>query len=452
MRLVAVATGLVAWLTASAARADETPPPSAPSTLGTRATTLAEAVAIALRQNPDALTSESQVRQAEGSRTESKGGFFPKLHLDANFQEYTAPFAIALNLNIPGVPAGAFPVRDQFTWLFSPSLIQPLTGLWAIYDQYKVADYGVDVAAIKRRAMRREIAFQVAQAYFRLLETQRLSEVADASVTQLEAQQKQAQSLFDNGVIGKNDLLRAGLALASARQRAIQTHGNVTLARGQLDTVMGSSADAPFEPVPFSGEPPPVQDGSIQAAEARAASQRLELGVIDRSIAQADHGVAAAKKKYVPQINAIANYTHLGGQPLAAADAGYVGLFASWDVWDWGTTGGGVDQASEKLEQARIARKKVEDQVRLEAREAFVHAETAREALGVAKTAVEQAEENYRIVSKKFEANAATSFDVVDAEALLTQARAQVQSGLYDYLIARAALERATGTALPGEQ
>jgi outer membrane protein TolC len=127
-------------------------------------------------------------------------------------------------------------------------------------------------------------------------------------------------------------------------------------------------------------------------------------------------------------------------------------VFASWDVWDWGTTGGGVDTASAKLDEARIARKKVEDQVRSEAREAFVNAETAREALGVARTAVEQAEENYRIVSKKFEANAATSFDVVDAESLLTQARGQVETGLYDYLIARAALERATGTPLPGEQ
>jgi outer membrane protein TolC len=450
MRLVAVATGLAASLATGAALGDGSPPPSAPSTLGTRPTSLAEAIALALRQNPDALTAEAQVREAQGTRTGAKGAFLPKLHLDANAQEYDSPFSIALAL--PGLPTGAFPVRDQFTWQFSPSLIQPLTGLWSVYDQYKVASYGVDVAAIKRLVARREVAFQVAQGYYRLLEAQRLADVADASVTQLEAQQKQAQALFDNGVIGKNDLLRAGLALASARQRAIQARGLVTLSRGQLDIAMGSSPDAPFEPVLFEGEPPPVQDGAVESAEARAASQRLELRALDRSIVQADHGVAAAQKKYVPQINAVANYTHLAGQKLAEENAEYIGLFASWDVWDWGVTSGGVDVANAQLDEARIARKKVEDQVRLEAREAFVNAETARQALGVAKTAVEQAEENYRIVSKKFEANAATSFDVVDAESLLTQARAQVQSGLYDYLIARAALERATGTPLPGEQ
>jgi outer membrane protein len=413
-------------------------------------TSLSEAIALALRQNPDALTSEAQVREAEGSQTQSKGSFFPRLHLDANVQEYNAPFSIPFSL-MAGAPPAQFPVRDQFTWLFSPSLIQPISGLWYVYDQYKIASYGVDVAALKQRVARREVAFQVAQAYYKLLEATRLSDVADTSVTQLEAQQKQAQSLFDNGVIGKNDLLRAGLALASARQRAIQMRGAVTLARGQLDVVLGNSPDAPFEPVPFTGDPPPVQDGSVLSAEGRAVSQRLELGVLDRSIAQADHSVTAAKKRFLPEINAIANYTHLGGQPLAAENAEYIGLFASWDIWDWGTTSGRVDVASAQLDQARLARKKVEDEVRLEARTAFVNAETARQALGVAKTAAEQAEENYRIVSRKFEANAATSFDVVDAESLLTQARGQVETALYDYLIARAALERATGTPVAGE-
>ena len=434
-----VGVTLAAALTAGAAHAQ-----SAPSTLGVHATSITEAVSIALQRNPDALSSDVDLKVAEATKSQVAGTLLPRLHVDANVQQWTGPFAIDFG-------GAAFVVRDAFTWQAGASLIQPLTNLWSIYDQLKVQQFGVDVAAIKRRVTRREIAFQVIQGYYRLLESQRLVEVAETSVTQLQAQQKQAQSLFDNGVIGKNDLLRAGLALASARQRAIQTRGNVTLARGQLDTWLGVSADEPFEPVAFSGEPPPIDEASLQSAEERAASQRLELAVLDRSIAQADHGLAFAKKKLVPQVNATANYTHTGGSPFQQENAAFVGLFLSWDVWDWGTTPGAIDEASAKLDQARIARRKVQDQVRLEARQAFVNADTAREALAVARTAVAQAEENYRIVSKKFEANSATSFDVVDAEALLTQSRGQVETALYDLLIARAALERATGTPLPGE-
>ncbi|HEX3345395.1 MAG TPA: TolC family protein [Polyangiaceae bacterium] len=437
-RLAALVVFLTAALGATAADAQ------APSTLGVRPVSLADAVATALRQNPDSLTSESVVHGAEADRAVVAGGYGPKLHVDANATQWNSPF----DINFGGL---AFQVRNAFTWSASVTVTQPLTPLWSIYDQYRVQDLGVDVAGIRRQVTRREVAFQVAQAYYRLLEADRLAEVARTSVTQLEAQQREAQSLFDNGVIGKNDLLRAGLALASSKQREIQMRGNVVLARGQLATLMGEPG-ADLHAEPFTGEPGGVDEPSVASAETRAAAQRLEVRELDRSIEQADHGVATAKKKLIPQVNAVGNYTHFEGSQFQQEDAAFVGLFASWDVWDWGTTTSGISAANARLDQARIARKKIEDQVRLEARQAFVNAETAREALAVARTAVSQAEENFRIVTKKFEAAAATSFDVVDAESLLTQARGQVETGLYDLLIARAALARATGTALPGEK
>ncbi|HEY3817772.1 MAG TPA: TolC family protein [Polyangiaceae bacterium] len=438
-RLAALAVILTATLGATAASAQAT------STLGSRTISLADAVATALRQNPDAQNSEAAVRGAEADRGVVAGNYGPKLHVDANVQQWNSPF----DINFGGL---AFQVRNAFTWTASVTLTQPLSGLWTIYDQYQVGNLGVDVAAIQRQVTRREVAFQVAQAYYRLLEAERLAEVAKTSVSQLEAQQRESQSLFDNGVIGKNDLLRAGLALASSKQREIQMRGNVVLARGQLVTLMGEPLGADVEAEPFTGEPGAIDEPSVASAETRAAAQRLEVRALDRTIDQADHGVAAAKKKLIPQVNAVGNYTHFEGSQFQQENAAFAGLFASWDVWDWGTTTNGISSANAKLDQARIARKKLEDQVRLEARQAFVNAQTAREALAVARTAVSQAEENFRIVTKKFENAAATSFDVVDAEALLTQARGQVETGLYDLLIARAALARATGTALPGER
>jgi outer membrane protein len=426
--------------------------PSVARAQSARPTSLAEAVAIALEQNPDARTSELEVKGARASRAESAGGFGPKLHVDASLQQWNSPFDLPFAFPGQPPPPPVFRVRDAFTWSASVSLIQPLTQLWAIYDDYKVQDLGVDVAAIKRQVARREIAFHAVESYYRLLEAARLSEVADASVAQLESQEKQAQSLFANGVIGKSDLLRAGLALASAQERAIQMRGQTEIARGQLDVALGLPQEAAIEPAPFQGDPPAASDATLQAAEARASAQRLELKELDRGIAQANAGAHFAKKKLLPAINAVGNYTHFDGSAFQQANAAYVGLFASWDVWDWGTTLGGIAGAETRLEQARVARKKAEDQVRLEARQAFVTAETAQAALAVARTSVSQAEESYRIVTKRFENNAATSFDVVDAEAQLTQARGQVESALYDLLIARAALDRATGAPLPGQR
>jgi len=411
----------------------------------TRVLTLSDAVAVALEQNPDVLTEEMDVRGARASRAEAAGAFGPKVHVDADVQQWNSPFDLPFAFPGQPPPPPIFRVRDAFTWTASVSLIQPLTQLWAIYDEYKVQNFGVDMASIKRLVTRREIAF-------RAVEANRLAEVADASVAQLKAQQAQANVLFANGVIGKDEVLRAGLALAGAEQRSIQMRGQKDLAHAELAVVLGMPQDTAFEAVPFSGDPPAPADMTAQSAETRAKVQRLELTELDRGVAQAGAGVAFAKKKLLPTVNAVLNYTHFAGSAFQQADSAYAGVFASWDVWDWGTTLGGMAAADAKLQQVRLARKKAEDQVSLEARRAFVNAETARSALNVARTAVTQAEENYRIVTKKFENSAATSFDVVDAESLLTQARGQVETALYDLLIARAALDRATGAPLPGEK
>ncbi|HSQ67025.1 MAG TPA: TolC family protein, partial [Polyangiaceae bacterium] len=111
----------------------------------------------------------------------------------------------------------------------------------------------------------------------------------------------------------------------------------------------------------------------------------------------------------------------------------------------WGSTIGGIHQANARLRMARTAREKVEDQILLEVREAYLNLDAAKDAMDVAKAAVAAAEENFRLVGKRYDANTATSFDVVDAEGLLTQARGQLQTATYDYLIARAALKRAMG-------
>jgi outer membrane protein TolC len=89
----------------------------------------------------------------------------------------------------------------------------------------------------------------------------------------------------------------------------------------------------------------------------------------------------------------------------------------------------------------------VSDQIRLDVRQAYVDVASAAQAGAVAKASVAQAEENFRLVTKRYEANAATSFDVVDAEGLLTQARGQLETALYDHAVARAALRRAMGAA-----
>lgn len=435
-RTIAGALAAALLVLTRAAAAEDAPPP-APRTVS-----LDECVASALARNADARSSNLDVAAADEARAGVKGELFPKLRAEGSLQQWNGPFDI---------PFGAqnFRIREALTWNTTVTVQQPLTGLFEVYRRYKVESIGVDVAELRRQVMRRDLAYHVAETYLRLLEAERLTEVARSSIAQLEAQRKQAQSLLTNGIIGKNDELRAELALANAKQREIQVRGQIVVTRAQLAALIGTPEDSTLEPAPIAGEPAATEESSAQAAAAKAVAQRIELRELEERIAQHDARVAAQRMHLYPNVSAVGSYLHIEGSAFQLKDSAYVGAVASWDVWDWGTTASGVHAAETRREQAKLARVSAASSIRVEAAKAFVDLESAKEALSVARTARDQADENYRIVAKRFEQNAATAFDVVDAEALLTTSRAQVENATYGYLIARLALQRAMGGMTP---
>jgi outer membrane protein len=395
---------------------------------------LADCVTAALGRNVDVRSAADDTRIAEAQRSGARGQFGPKVHLDASLQYWNEPYAF-----------DGFPIHDRTVWNVTATATQPITTLFAIYDTYQVRDLGVDIAAVRHETVRRETAFRVVERYYRLLQAERLEEVSAASVDQLEAQLRQSNAFHKSGTVSLDDVLRAQLALANARQRVIQARSRVTLERASLAALIGLSPDSPIDAQPLADELPTPEAASLAQAEKAAEEQRVELREVDKQIASMAHETRLAFLKLVPNVSVVGAYIHNEGSLFSPVNAGYVGAAASWDVWDWGTTTSGISEAKARAHQAQLARSKVDDRIRLEVQQAFIAINSAREAMAVAKASVALAEENFRLVQRRYDTSAATSFDVVDAEELLTQARGQIQTALYDFFIARAALRTAVG-------
>jgi outer membrane protein len=103
-----------------------------------------------------------------------------------------------------------------------------------------------------------------------------------------------------------------------------------------------------------------------------------------------------------------------------------------------------------KIEQSRATdnRQQLRDRVAFEVKEAVLKLQEATQRIHVAGRAIAQAEENFRISGECYVAQIATSTEVVDAEALLTQARTNYFYVLYEHLLAAFALQKATGVIL----
>jgi outer membrane protein len=406
---------------------------------------LEDCVALALEQNFDVLTAADEVAASKATRAGALGQLGPKLHVDAFAQQWTEPYNIPFAID-PAKPPTNFPVHDAFVWNATVTVTQPLTAVFAMYEAYKVRDLGVDMAAIQREVTRRDTAFHVIEGYYRLAQAERFVEVANASVGQLDAQLRQANSFHANGVVSQDDVLRAQLAVATAQERLIRARSRVALGRSQLAVLLGMSPDKPVDAMAVPDDSPaPSASIALEVAEKTAEAGRLELTAVDKHLEQYDREVRLAWARLAPQVSAVASYIHNEGSLFSQLNAGYVGAVASWDVWDWGTTTSGISEAKARLHQTVIARAKADDEIRLEVRQAFLDVRAAAEAMAVARASVAHAEEDFGLVKKRYAASAATSFDVIDAEGLLTQSRGQLETARYDNLIARASLRRAMG-------
>jgi outer membrane protein len=87
----------------------------------------------------------------------------------------------------------------------------------------------------------------------------------------------------------------------------------------------------------------------------------------------------------------------------------------------------------------------VENGIRLEVKDAILGLETAEKNIPTTQKAVAQGEENLRVNEERYKAQVTTITDLLDAQTLLAQARANYYQALYDHNLAKARLERATG-------
>lgn len=436
---------------------------------GQQAISLAEAMNQAAGSHPGIESTRLAEEIAEAQRKRARSSFGPTLNLSANAQLWTDE----LSFDIGGGGGGAAPqlpppttpyeeiiagmfggaseptvIRGQFTWSASLTLTQPLTPLWQVYHGYKASQLGVDAARTQVTQAEREQARGAAVAYFRVLQARGALDTAEQSVARLEAQVERLEALITGGLATPADKLRIEVALAATKQQVSQARAGVRLSRAALAVAIGGS---PQEPVDAQAIPnivlpaPPEDPGSVidDAIEARPEIQQLKL-----RMEQLDRVVQVQRGSHLPQLVAMAQYSHSEGQGLAGSDSAFVGLSLNWDIWKWGANKYTIDEAELQRLQLNSTYLEATRGISLQVQAAWFDLQSAVEAYEVASQAVAMAEEAYRIESVRYEAGQSTPTDLLDAQSALTEAQNNQNAAFYQTLIQNTELIYATGRPL----
>ena len=410
--------------------------------------TLRQTVEAALEANLALKRSQDEIDAASANKNSATTEFFPTLNARYNYIHRDEPTEEAR-----GTEGGqTFDVLTQpeHEYNFITSFSQPVFRGFALYNQYKIADLGLDVAEFTERVTRQDVILDAKNAYYLILKSQKLLEVAEDTVELINAQKEVAENMYKVGMSPLNDLLQSQVQLANAKQGFITAKNNLDIAKAQFNTLLRRPVNSIVNVADILDYTPWEQD--IDYCLALAEEQRLEIEVADLQVQIAEKDYKLSQRNFFPSVNLTGNWVKRGtdwevdgGRGIGDKDFWSIQAEASWDFWEWGRTRFGVKEKLSRLSQAKRGKQQILDNINLEVKEAYLRTLESQKNITTIEKAIEQAKENLRITEERFKEQVSTSTDVLVAQTLFTETMTNYYNALYDFKIAKAILYRALG-------
>jgi outer membrane protein len=426
-------------------------------TLPPQPLTLDQAVEYGLAHNPLLRAAEEDFRAADQGVSAARAGFLPRLDTSYNYTNWQDK-PIAKVEQQGGAPPIEFQTADTHLNHWQAELRQPLFQGFGVQAQYAMAKEQRNIAGSRKTEARLNLVRNIRNAFIQILLAQRALQVAEASVAQLEAHLKDAEAFFGQGLTPRNDVLKAEVALANAKEQKTTAAKRLVILRAQLNRLLGLDEKTELDLAEWSKMPASDDKTDeltpLQELSARAERTRPELAAISASIRETEEGARFAGSTGYPHVSLFTMYYREGGNFVASENDfandhnASVGVRMDWNLFEGGRMRAEISQWYHKRAALKQREQDLLKQIRLEVKDAYEQLQVARTNLGTARVAVKQAEENLRITTLQYQEQVVISTEVLDAEVYLTQARTNYYQALYGYQLAWADLERAVGEPL----
>ena len=281
----------------------------------------------------------------------------------------------------------------------------------------------------------------------------RMLGVGENEVAALKAHQRNAELFYQQGLIRKNDLLQAKVALADSEQRMEEARANVRKAEMLVNRLMNRPLETPVDIVDAAITLKMSEKYFYDLAEieSKALDQRPLMRLLDNGMQQLHLTEKIIKSDRYPTVALVGRYEHTGDN-LSASNNDYanssnasITVQLQWKFWQNGKVRANVTHVRQKIRGLTASIEGYRQQILEEVRSSVLDCRIAGGNIKTAEEALKQARENWRITELQYREQTALASDVLDARSFLSQADANYSRAVYGYLDALAGLDRAMG-------
>ncbi|MCB9640718.1 MAG: TolC family protein [Myxococcales bacterium] len=337
-----------------------------------------------------------------------------------------------------------------------PTVITPIDQLtfqlqmsWQFFNMRAIpllqsAYLSVDQIAESLKQARREVMFAATRAYYSVLLTDGLVDIARQSLQNAEERLQIAKARYQAGVTPSLTVTRAELDVVSAQQQLIQSQTGLRNTKLALALLL-NKRDMRFRPK--RPQAPKELSGELTDWMSQAKRLREEVKTSRLAVQVAEKNVAEVWLRFIPTVALVTslrvgNFQSFGTNQNSTWS---VTLQASMNLYEGGARYAALKENESKLREARLNLSKSHRQVENEVSTALLSIKNSQASIQTAQQQVLLAEKSYALTQERFKTGVATPVEVSDANNTLNSARINLLRETLNLEVALLALRRAVG-------
>jgi len=294
-------------------------------------------------------------------------------------------------------------------------------------------------------ALARQLKRDITVGYLDWLLARNAEQIVQSSLALLQENLRVNDSLFRNGKVTQDQVLRARAELLAVQQQRREAQNTGTQAQSYLNFLLNRSLNEPLEVAAVAGE---IQRAAqdLEALRAAAITNRPEIAQLDRAVSAAESQVQVARSDLKPTLSLGVDAGTQGEQYEFGRGSNFamVSLLLNWQFFDGGANRAEVRGARAAAMQAATRRDEISRQIQLEVQQALDRLITATDSLDTAQARAEAARAAFRIASRKRDEGAINQVEFIDARSTLSGAELNLNLTTFEVLARQAELDYAT--------
>lgn len=311
-----------------------------------------------------------------------------------------------------------------------------------VYNGGKIK-YGIESAKLLEQAVkldaendRAAVIFNITNACINLYKAYTAIGLVKENLLQSEQRVKDLTNLEKNGLLARNDLLKAELQSSNIELTLLDAESNYKVASVNMNIMMGLPEQTILIP-DKSGLALPTSIKTIDEYEQDALQNRKDIAALNFRKKNADIGLKTIKADKYPSIALTGGYVAADiPKFFSVYNAVNIGVGVKYNIASLWKNKSKIQQAEARMKQITATENMLSDNIRLQINEAYQLYLVSVKKIQVYEKAVTQATENYRITKNKYDNTLATTTELLDADVALLQSKLRVTNAKADSFIA----------------